>query len=510
MVIKSFLSLEKKGNGFFSICPFHTEKTPSFFLNIEKNIFYCFGCHVGGNSIKFIMLYKNFSYYESIKYLNKTFLNNSIILKNSENSELNLPNYIAKIYYQNLKNKIKYNNILSSFIKSRKLNLKIIDKFQLGFSPNKWDFIKKKFIFSKNKINDLVNIGVLVSNNNRIYDRFISRLIFPIKDINGNVLGYGGRIYKSSKYSKYLNSPESHIFSKKNILYGLYELKVNLKKRIIIVEGYIDVIMLHQFGIENVVSTLGTALSKNHLLKLKSICDEIIFCYDSDLAGQKSAFRAACLCLQFLGFFSSIKFAFLPKGYDPDSFIKNHGKKKFLFLIEKSLFIIDFIFSKINYKNKTKFIYNKIYILNKIDFVTRNINRYDIRHTLKNYFFLALNNKFTDLVSKKYEISSLSLAIRACLIIIKNPNLIKKIDIYKFFHNNKIKFNSDINIFLDLFFILKKNSTLNFIQLNKRLIKKIILKDKHFILFINKFSKIDLEKEFLLTLNKIIYNMTNI
>ena len=266
-IIGSKLTLEKKSYGFLSICPFHNEKTPSFFVNENKQKYYCFGCHSSGDVIQFLMSYKNISFFETVNILSK--------MANIEFKELsvNLTTYnliesVSQAYSKNLNDMYNSKNYISSYLRQRDIDFNLIKKFKLGFARNLWSFVLKNFGASSDSREKLISIGLLICKNKRVYDRFRDRLIFPIRDLRGNVLGFGARSLDNNIKPKYINSSESYIFSKRKELYGLYESRVLNKNQydyVIVVEGYTDAIMLHKYGITSVVATLGTALQKSIL-----------------------------------------------------------------------------------------------------------------------------------------------------------------------------------------------------------------------------------------------------
>jgi len=515
-IIGSFISLTKKNNGFFSICPFHEEKTPSFFINENKQKFYCFGCHKSGNIITFLMDYKKISFIESINVLtNKT---NIKITDDKQNLNYNiykLMDKVALIYQNNLHNK---NTDVYKFLKNRNLKKDILNKFQIGFAENSWNFILKTFGISKNIKNDLITIGLLIKKNKYIYDRFRNRIIFPIRNVYGKTLGFGGRILNNQDQPKYINSPESIIFSKRQELYGLYESRLNNIKEnyVIIVEGYLDVITLHNNNVTNVVGILGTSFTKDHFKKLKKTYDKLIFCFDGDTAGKRASIRTAYICLSYMDFKTFIGFTLLPEKTDPDSYINTYGKEKFLYLINKSIYILDYIYKNINVDLKLNTIHNKLFLANNIQILIKKITNPLIKKTISNHFIKKmqkddiikkdnLTNSFNLL--KKHK-KSLSLGMQACALLLKKRNLFHIIDLEKLMSNKNIKFKSDLNTFLELVILLRKNINVNFKHLHKRMLGDINIINSNFFLMLNDIPENILLDEFIILLNKI-YKIKN-
>ncbi|HIH2762728.1 MAG TPA: DNA primase [Candidatus Azoamicus sp.] len=484
-LISSILEVKKHGSGFFTKCPFHNEKTASFYISKKSQRYYCFGCHKTGNIINFIMEYKKCSFFSAIEIISKEKMvtkSHLMYEKNYINDIENIFNYFNKILINNTKNNIY------KFTKNRGLTEKSILAFKLGILTKNVEKIKEKKLRLF-----LEKIGILNKTNLYINAIFKDRLIIPIRNIKGEYIGIGGRTIYNTLKPKYINSPESDIFSKKKIFYGIYEAK-NYSKNLIIVEGYFDVIKLHQVGITNVLAILGTAFSKEHLIILKSLCKNIIFCFDGDTPGKIASIKTAFMCLPFLFDFEIIKFVMIPNNLDPDSFITINGKNNFIKLLNKSISLIDFIMLSMNMKTLD---FNFFFKINKI---LENVQNLFIKNFiigyLSNYFYLGLTK-----ISNSKCITSIF--IKACIFLLKNRFLIHKIDFKKLIYNQCIFLNKDIRIFLDLCFLIKKNLNMRFSDLNKRLINKIKLKYINGIILINKMPTNMLENEFLSILKKI-------
>lgn len=344
-VISQYMKLKKSGRNYIGLCPFHSEKTPSFNVSPDKQLFYCFGCGVGGNVSTFIQKIEKLNYPESLTFLAER-AGIEIKVASSEKEKertrrrkllYKINREAARFFYNNLKS----NASAIKYLKDRGLSIEIVKKFGLGYSLDSWDSLKN-FMAANGISSELVySAGLLIkkSNGADYYDRFRNRIMFPIIDLKGNVIAFGGRVMDDSK-PKYLNSPETEIYIKGNNIYGLNLVK-NIKdlKNIIVVEGYMDAISLHQYGVNNVVASLGTAFTENQARLLKRYANEIIIAYDSDAAGQAATLKGLAI-LEKEG--CNVKVIRLPKGKDPDEFIRQEGLEAFNDLIEKSMSLIDY------------------------------------------------------------------------------------------------------------------------------------------------------------------------
>lgn len=354
-VISEVVKLKRSGRNYTGLCPFHREKTPSFSVSSDKQIFKCFGCGEAGNVFSFVMKYRNMSYIESVKYLadraNITIEEKGSSKKLHDKKEIlyNLNKEVARFFFNNL---YKYETG-KNYFSNRKIDEKTIRRFGLGYSLNSWNSVLQVF---RKKYGEelLLEAGlILKSEKGTVYDRFRNRVMFPVFDYKGRVIGFGGRVLDDSK-PKYLNSPETLIFNKGTNLYGLnFAIKSSNTRTFIIVEGYMDVISLHQHGITNAVASLGTALTVNQARLLKRYADKVIISYDSDLAGQMATMRGLEI-LRTNGF--DVRVLTVPNGKDPDEFIKNNGKEAFQKLMDSALPLIDYRLNKakegINFKNR--------------------------------------------------------------------------------------------------------------------------------------------------------------
>ncbi len=344
-VISDYLDLKRVGSSYSALCPFHTEKTPSFYVSPEKNIWKCFGCGKGGDAVKFVMEYEGLSFTDAIiKLAEKYGIDIRYTDGTKDNQKLkglfSVSRKITDFYKECLKKSPEGKKYLFD---KREISFETAKTFELGYSPENTvelvKFCEKEGI----SVEQLKDIGIIVEKDGKLKDRFSGRVVFPIKDIRGRVVAFGGRKIRESASPKYINSPETDLYKKREVLYGLFEAKeyIREKKTVVIVEGYMDVLSLHQIGIRNTVATLGTSPTKYHAKQIKKFANQVILMFDSDKAGKKAAISAAKI---FLLEDVDVKYAPLPKGEDPDSIAKRGYKyaKKF---IEESqdifLFLID-------------------------------------------------------------------------------------------------------------------------------------------------------------------------
>lgn len=368
-VVSEYVKLERKGKNYFGLCPFHREKTPSFSVDNTKQMFYCFGCGKGGSVIQFIQNAENLEYIEAIKFLADRV---RITLPEGESEEekkraqkvqqiIKINTDAARFFYEQLN--ASENSEARQYLAKRKLSEGIAKKFGLGYSTNDWDSLYK-YLKSKNYSDeDLAASGLVLERKggNGYYDRFRGRLMFPIFDLRGNVIGFGGRVLDNS-LPKYMNSPETLVYNKRRNLYALNFAKNSSEKRIIVVEGYMDVISLYQFGIINTVASLGTALTESQGRLLKKYAEEIIISYDADTAGQEATMRGLNL-LNDIG--CNVKVLVIPKGKDPDEFIKANGSEAFRKLVDNALTLVEYKIKVLKSQIDTTSIEGKISFLNR-------------------------------------------------------------------------------------------------------------------------------------------------
>lgn len=335
-VVSQFVTLKRRGINFVGLCPFHTDKTPSFYVSPAKNICKCFACGEGGTAVHFIMKHEQLSYYEALKYLAKKynieiqereFTDEQKQAYNERESLFILNDYARDYFVNTLHNHIEGKSIGLSYFRERGFREDIIEKFQLGYSLEQRDAFSQEALKNGYKEDYLVKTGLAIKSehNNQLIDRFRGRVMFPVHTLSGKVIAFGGRILKKAENTgKYVNSPESEIYHKGNELYGIFFAKQAITKAdcCYLVEGYTDVISMHQAGIENVVASSGTALTNGQIRLIHRFTDNVTVIYDGDAAGIKAALRGIDLLLEDG---MNIKVILLPDGEDPDSFAKKQN-----------------------------------------------------------------------------------------------------------------------------------------------------------------------------------------
>jgi DNA primase len=352
-VVDRRVKLKKAGKNYSACCPFHQEKTPSFSVNPDKQFYYCFGCGAGGNALGFIMEYERMDFREAIELL----AHSAGIEMPPEEAD-NAPQVDnQKPLYESMERATKlYEGFLRQhkdrksvvdYLKHRGLSGEIARDFRLGFAPEGWDNLMQT-LADEESIEHALTVGLLIENDKgRKYDRFRDRVIFPIVNQRGKVIAMGGRVLGDGK-PKYLNSPETPLFSKSHELYGLHHIRKFAKNlsRIVVVEGYMDVIALAQFGIHYAVATLGTSVGKPHLEALFRRVEQVVFCFDGDEAGRKAAFRGMEAALPMMEDGRGVKFLFLPEGEDPDTVVRNKGPQHLEHLFDTAAPLETFLFEQ--------------------------------------------------------------------------------------------------------------------------------------------------------------------
>lgn len=339
-VVESRVKLRRSGKNYSGLCPFHKENSPSFTVSPDKQFYYCFGCGAGGNALGFLMEYERLSFPEAVEELAR--LAGVDIPREEQNSQqierdhqvkqqITLLDKASQFYREQLRSAPTRDKAIQ-YLQQRGLSGQIASQFQIGYAPTGWDNLLQHFSDQKDVLSLLEKAGMVIHNEekNRHYDRFRDRIMFPIRDMRGRVIAFGGRVLGDDK-PKYLNSPETDTFHKSRELYGLYEARQSNRQlnRLLIVEGYMDVVGLAQNGITWAVATLGTATTEQHLIRLFKLVPELIFCFDGDQAGRKAALRALDIALPALQDGKSVRFLFLPEGEDPDSLIRQEGQSAF-------------------------------------------------------------------------------------------------------------------------------------------------------------------------------------
>ncbi|EPE2684756.1 MULTISPECIES: DNA primase [Vibrio] len=362
-IIDARVKLKKKGKNYGACCPFHNEKTPSFSVSQEKQFYHCFGCGAHGNAIDFLMEFDRLEFVEAIEELasylgldvpreqrsggNASFQSGPQASSSEKRNLYDLMGSIAQFYRNQLKQPAS--KVAIEYLKDRGLSGEIVQKFGIGYVADEWDLVRKNFGQNKENQDMLVTGGMLIENDkgNR-YDRFRGRVMFPIRDRRGRVIGFGGRVLGDGT-PKYLNSPETPIFHKGKELYGLYEVLQAYREppQILVVEGYMDVVALAQYGVDYSVASLGTSTTGDHLQVLFRQTSTVVCCYDGDRAGREAAWRAMENALPYLTDGRQLKFMFLPDGEDPDSYIRQNGKQAFEQQVSNAMPLSEFMFSSL-------------------------------------------------------------------------------------------------------------------------------------------------------------------
>jgi DNA primase len=348
-VISEYVAVRKTGKNFIGLCPFHADKKPSFTVSEEKQIFHCFGCGQGGNVFSFLIQYNNLSFPEAVGFLAQKYGIEISTRKMSPTQKKELEererlleiNKEAADYFKGILSHPSSGKRARDYLSKRQMTPEVTDRFLLGYAPQSWTGLTQYFSRRRMPRDDLQKAGLVVAKNGRYYDRFRDRIIFPIVDIHQTVVGFGGRSLDDS-LPKYLNSPDTPVYHKSRILYGLHVAKEACRQNdsVFIVEGYFDLLALHCHGIENVVATLGTALTRQHVRVMKGYARQMILVFDSDEAGIKAAERSLPL---FLEENVGARILILPEGKDPDSYVFAVGAEGFLEASEKALDIMPFL-----------------------------------------------------------------------------------------------------------------------------------------------------------------------
>jgi len=346
-VIGRRLPLNKKGSNFWCLCPFHDDSNPSMAVNQDKQFFYCFVCQESGNAIHFLRRYENLEFVDAIETLASA-AGMTVPYeggKQEKTKPSGLVERAVKFYQSNLNNKTAPKAV--QYLKDRNITGATAKKFNIGYAQDSWDALANYF-GPDTPIQELDESGLFSKKDNRFYDRFRGRVIFPIRNIKGDFIAMGGRIIDEGE-PKYLNSPETSFFNKSNELFGLFEVKDAEKNiaSLVVVEGYMDVIGLYEHGVKNAVATLGTAVTPNHVAKIMRYTNKIFFAFDGDLAGGKAAWKAVENTFPIIREDINIHFVFFEQGHDPDSFINEHGLKAFQKLLDESMSLSTYFLSKV-------------------------------------------------------------------------------------------------------------------------------------------------------------------
>jgi len=385
-IINKRVNLKKAGKDYKACCPFHNEKTPSFTVAPDKQIFHCFGCGESGSAIDFVMKHDHLDFVGAIE----TIANESglqVVYEKSRDPKYSktqeyfeIMKKVSDFYSLQIRSK-KYQPIISTYAKKRGLSGEVAKRFEIGYSSPDWSTLYDHYKDDEGSIEKLVEMGLLVKKEKQegFYDRFRGRLMFPIHNFKGQVIAFGGRSIDEDNQPKYLNSPETPLFSKSKELYGLFHARKYSRsvEHIIVVEGYMDVVSLHQHGVTNAVASLGTATTPQHIDILSKTSNNIVFCFDGDNAGKNAAWKALNIALPKIKAGLIIKFMFLPDGEDPDSIIRKESKLAFEKRVDNSITLSQFLFDHIKEAVNFETIEGKTQFLEKAFDLIKTIN-YDV------------------------------------------------------------------------------------------------------------------------------------
>lgn len=352
-VVGQYVQFTKSsGQNQFGLCPFHSEDTPSFSVSVNKQIYYCFGCHKGGNVVNFIMEIEHLSYIEALKFLaEKAGVTipepDDANYRKEEQLRKRLKEVLleaARYYYKSFKS--EKGEEARKYLQKRAISPSTATKFGLGYAPDEWSGLYNHLVSKNFSQYEIQKSGLFVTKNGKTFDLFRGRLMFPIFNAMGELIAFGGRIIGDGQ-PKYVNSPETPVYSKQRNLYALNFAKQSKMKQIIVVEGYMDVISMHQAGVTNAVASLGTALTERQLDLLERYCEEVILFYDSDRAGQNAAVRGLKMLMErkkkHTGMTTQVRVAKVPNGKDPDEFIREYGKDEFAKVVEQAVPVLDYL-----------------------------------------------------------------------------------------------------------------------------------------------------------------------
>lgn len=400
-VIGDYVELKRAGSNYVGLCPFHNEKTPSFSVSPSKGIFHCFGCGVGGDVISFIMQKEGLSYPEAIKFLADKL--GILVETNEVNKEkyehrkklFEINNEAKLFYYKNL----LINDIPKDYIKKRNLNNNLINKFIIGYADGK-NSLYRHLLQKGYQKDDIIEVGLINQDEKgNVYDKFRNRLMFPIIDIRGNVIGFGGRALADS-WAKYMNSPQSLAYDKSKNVYGVSNLKNSTKVgKIILVEGYMDVISLTNYGFDYAIASLGTSLTHDQAKLIKRYCKNIYICYDGDSAGQKATSRAIEI---FKEQDISPNIIVIPDNMDPDDYIKQYGNESFNRLIDNAMDSVIYEYKKILQKYDINDVKEKIQLIDDLTTLLSKLDREVIRDEYIKRFSDDLNIEYLSLKKDVY------------------------------------------------------------------------------------------------------------
>ncbi len=448
-VIDKSVPLKKAGANYSACCPFHNEKSPSFTVSPTKQFYHCFGCGAHGTAIGFVMEYQGLSFVEAIHDLARM----AGMTVPQEERAPNQPAQKVVIGLQEslqqaanfYKAELKKSPRAIDYLKARGLSGVVAAKFQIGYAPAGWQNLKAVFPQYENEALSVAGLVVENEQGHR-YDRFRDRIMFPIHDQKGQVIGFGGRVINPEDTPKYYNSPETPVFQKGHELYGLFLARRAIRDagRALVVEGYMDVVALAQYGIEYAVAALGTATTPYHITKLMRQADEIVFCFDGDKAGLSAAWRAAMNALPALTDSLKLSFLFLPKEHDPDSYVREFGKEKFEAEIKVAMPLSQYILKHLSENNALQSQEDRVRFLNEAEPILQQINAprsaMFLRKKVAELAQLSIDemqsllklpnlNKAPVQAKPKLTRTTLSLQKRFCLMLLMQPSLANKNDL---------------------------------------------------------------------------------
>jgi DNA primase len=377
-VIDKNVALKKAGANYSACCPFHNEKSPSFTVSPTKQFYHCFGCGAHGTAVGFLMEYQGLNFIESINELAR--LVGMVVPQETRDPDRPAAKVVVGLQEslqqaaQYYKESLKKSDRAIDYLKGRGLSGQVAAKFQVGYAPAGWQNLQS--IFPQYDNESLTIAGLVVENEQgKRYDRFRDRIMFPIHDQKGQVIGFGGRVINPEDTPKYYNSPETPLFQKGHELYGLFLARRAIRDagRVLVVEGYMDVVALAQYGIDYAVAALGTATTPSHIGKLMRQTDEIVFCFDGDNAGLTAAWRAAMNALPALTDGLKLSFLFLPKEHDPDSYVREFGKEKFEAEIKIAMPLSQYILKQLSADNALQSQEDKVRFLNDAEPIMQQI-----------------------------------------------------------------------------------------------------------------------------------------
>ena len=464
-VIGNYIKLEKKGNDYWARCPFHSEKTSSFSVSESKQFFHCFGCGAHGNAIGFVMDHTNKTYPEAIESIA-----NSLGIEIPRDKESNKI-YEERKHLQSALNKakeifedqLKVSKNAIKYLKDRNITGETAKIFNIGYAADDFQLLKKSLGNSYTEA-ELLNAGLIAKKDTNSYDKFRDRIMFPIHDQTGNTIAFGGRILSENKdkpLAKYMNSPETKLFSKKKVLYNLHLAKKEKisKDCIYVVEGYMDVIKLYQEGIKNCVATLGTAVTKENLIQCFKYTREIICCFDGDQAGKKAAWQGVENIMSVIKDGDAISFVFLPDNYDPDNIIEKGGKNLWNENISNKISIEEFIYQKLSREFDLSTAAGKTQYLQKVDSLLKHLNAEILKDIIYEFLKDKVGAKYfpdnkSQNITRNTKYKANSPLQKAILILMHNPSI--NVD-ENLVNDNRIKDNQGIILLKSMIDLIKGN-----------------------------------------------------